>query len=83
MPKVRAIKETRYAAITRMPGDVFHVASDRDAKLLVAIRKVELVPDAPAKASGANPSTAIIDDGDAAGPKRGRYARRDMTASEE
>lgn len=47
MPTLRAIKELRYASQQRAPGDVFE-ASERDARLLVAIRKAEAHdPDKP------------------------------------
>lgn len=49
MPKVRAIKEVKYASTLRHPGDTFDIANDRDARLLIAVGKVELVPSGPAK----------------------------------
>lgn len=52
MPKVRALKEVRYASTVRHPGDVFDVANDRDVRLLVAIGKVELVPSGKAAKAG-------------------------------
>jgi len=49
MPKVRAIKEVRYASTLRHPGDTFDIANDRDARLLIAVGKVELLPSGPAR----------------------------------
>lgn len=42
MQKLRATKEFRYSTRRLLPGDVFE-ASSRDARLLLAVRKAEVV----------------------------------------
>lgn len=90
MPKIRALKEVKYAGSLRRPGDVFE-ATDREAKLLAAIKKAELVAEEDRPRRGRppkvrEPEPAAADDAgqaeDADKPKRGRYARRDLTADE-
>lgn len=57
MPKIRATKEVKYASVLRHPGDVFDVPSERDAKLIIAIGKGEIVPAGKsAKAKAAEPA---------------------------
>jgi len=61
MPKIRATKELKYASVLRHPGDVFDVPSERDAKLIIAIGKGEIVPagkGAKAKAAEPDPEPA-------------------------
>ncbi len=41
MPKIVAVKEVRYAGVSHLPGAEFE-ASDKDARLLVAIGKAAL-----------------------------------------
>lgn len=76
MPTLRATKELRYAGQQHAVGDVFK-APDRDARLLVAIRKAEAVPDRPiGKEPEPNPA-----EGDDEGTRQKRaYRRRDMQA---
>jgi hypothetical protein len=82
MPMLKATRELRYAGVTLMPGDTFD-ASDKDARVLKAIKKAEDASEAkprtvdlPAKAMKATEAPAEPE-----APLSGnQYMRRDMQA---
>ena len=78
MPKLVAIKEHRYASRTMMPGEEYE-ASDKHAKLLKVIGKAKDA--APAVAAPVAPPAPEEPPAPSV-PRRGRYARRDMQATE-
>lgn len=86
MPDLIAIKRHPYAGKSREVGDHFE-ARDRDAKLLIAVRKARYATDADA----IEPSEPDAPEGNAltaeepqapSAPKR-TYRRRDITAASE
>ena len=76
MPRLKAIKEIRYAGATYFPGEEFE-ASDKDAKVLVAIQKCEA-----AKAKPKRTPPLIVEKKEEPEPaplsEPGHYLRRDM-----
>jgi hypothetical protein len=77
--EVKAIKEIRYAGANYAPGKRFH-ASEKDAKILIAIGKVaEYVPVSAKVETVAVPDVGE-DEAKAPKPAKGRYRRRDLRA---
>lgn len=66
----QALKPMRYAGVNYEAGDPIPAMTERDAKVLIALRKVQLVAEAQA-APKAEPAPAA---------KSKRYSRRDMRA---
>lgn len=79
MQRLTALKEVRYAGVQRFPGDEFE-ASDKDARLLMAVKRAAPVEvkDVPARQKRADVGTKEIQP--APLPEAGRYRRRDMQA---
>ncbi len=87
MPTLEATRTVRYAGKDQQPGDQFE-ASDKDAKILIAIKKAK-VPEGPVKTASDLPSeimsrssrreplTEVVED---EAPKSQAYHRRDMVA---
>lgn len=74
MPRLQAIREVRYAGVTYLAGDTFD-ASDKDAKLLKAIKK--------AVAAAEEPAVEIPkEEPPAPNFEAGHYRRRDMRAED-
>lgn len=78
MPMLKAIREVRYASVTYRPGDTFE-ASDKDAKILKAVKKAEDANDAPKTVDLPNSVMAAKEVGEPA-PLSQSYLRRDMRA---
>lgn len=91
MPKLRALKEVRYAGVRHFPGtnSAEFDASDRDAKLLTAIGKADFVK--PVESDQARSSVLFTEQmqgdqtaptGDAGTAARRRYRRRDLQSED-
>jgi hypothetical protein len=78
--EVKAIKEIRYAGANYAPGKRFH-ASEKDAKILIAIGKVaEYVPVSAKVEKKVPVSDGVEDEAKSPKPAEGRYRRRDLRA---
>lgn len=95
MKLVVACRELRYAGKTLYEGDAFD-ASDKDAKVLVAVKKAKMPDDKSAARAAARqqsdlPLSPAVAQPEAPQPVAGapeptarpRYRRRDMTAAED
>ena len=80
MPILKALREVRYASITYQAGETFE-ATDKDAKVLKAVRKATDAEAAPKTVDLPKEAMVMAEVEEDAAPLSG-YLRRDMTVGQ-